>query len=103
MFGADQLRVIGLVDRGLQHLALADELAADIDVGDVRPHGEGGQERALDEKMRIVAHDVPVLAGAGLRFIGIDDEIVRAAVGLLRHERPFEPRREAGAAAAAQP
>ncbi len=30
---ADQLGVIGLVDRGLQDLALADELAANIDVG----------------------------------------------------------------------
>ena len=30
------------------------------------------------------------------------DEVVRAPVGLLRHERPFEAGREAGAAAAAQ-
>ncbi len=63
---ADELCVIGLVDRGLEDLALADELTADIDVGDMRPHGEAGQERALDQKLRIVAHDVPVLAGAGL-------------------------------------
>ena len=63
---ADQLRVIGLVDRRLQHLALADELAADIDVGDMRPHGEGREQRAFDEQMRIVAHDVPILAGAWL-------------------------------------
>ena len=99
---ADELRVIGLVDRRLQHLALADELAADIDVGFVRAHGEAREQRALDQEMRIVAHDVPVLAGAGLRFVGIDDEIVRAAVRLLRHERPFQTRREACAAAAAQ-
>ena len=53
--------------------------------------------------MRIVAHDLPVLAGAGLGFVGIDDEIVRPRrIGGLRHERPFQAGREAGAAAAAQ-
>ena len=86
----------------MQDLALADELAANIDVGDMRAHGEGGEQRALDQQLRIVAHDVPVLAGAGLGLIGIDHEIVRAPVGLLRHERPFEASGESGAAAAPQ-
>ena len=61
-----------------------------------------GEQRAFDQEMRIVAHDVPVLAGAGLGLVGIDHEIVRTAVGLLRHERPFEAGGKAGAAAAAQ-
>ena len=47
-------------------------------------------------------HDLAVLAGAGLGLVGIDDEVVRPPVRLLRHERPFEAGREAGAAAAAQ-
>ena len=47
-------------------------------------------------------HDLPVLAGAGLRLVGVDDEVVRPAVRLLGHERPFQPGREAGAAAPAQ-
>ena len=47
-------------------------------------------------------HDLPVLAGAGLRLVGVDDEVVRAPVRLLGHERPLEAGREAGAAAAAQ-
>src|SRR5262249_60948312 len=38
----------------------------------------------------------------GLRLVGIDDEIVRPPVGLLRHERPLEAGGEAGAAAPAQ-
>ncbi len=63
---ADQLGVIGLVDGGLQDLALGDELAANIDVGDMGAHGEAGQERALDQELRIVTHDVAVFAGAGL-------------------------------------
>ena len=99
---ADQLGVIGLVDRRLQDLALADEFTANIDVGDMRPHGEGGQERAFDQELRIMAHDVAVLAGAGLRLIGVDHEIGRAPVGLGGHERPFEPGGEACAAASAQ-
>jgi hypothetical protein len=39
--------VIGLVDRGLQRLALADELAANVDVGSVRAHREAGDQRSL--------------------------------------------------------
>src|SRR5690606_13763028 len=46
--------------------------------------------------------DVAVLAGAGLGLVGVDDEIGRPAVALLGHEGPFQPGREAGAAAAAQ-
>ena len=98
---ADQLGVIGLVDRGLDALALADEFAADIDVAVVRRHGEAGDQAAFDEKMRIVPHDLAVLAGAGLGFVGIDDEIMRPPVRLLGHERPFQPGGETGAAAAA--
>ena len=44
---ADQLGVIGLVDGRLQDLALADELAANVDVGDMRPHGEARRETRL--------------------------------------------------------
>ena len=99
---ADQLRLIGLIDRGLQPLALADELAAHVDVAGVRAHREARDQAALDQQMRIVPHDLAVLAGAGLGLVGVDDEVVRPAVVLLRHERPLQPGREAGAAAAAQ-
>ena len=44
---ADQPGVIGLVDRALQRLALADELAAHIDVGRDRAHGEAGDAGSL--------------------------------------------------------
>ena len=99
---ADELGLIGLVHRRLQALALADEFAANIDVAGVGVHGEAGDQAALDQEMRVVPHDLAVLAGAGLGFVGIDHEIMRAAVGLLGHERPFQPGREAGAAAPAQ-
>src|SRR5271169_2788640 len=98
---ADKLGVIGLLDRRFDALTLADELAADIDEAMVRGHGAAGDQTALDEKVRIVPHDLAVLAGAGFGFIGIDDEIMRPAVGLFGHERPFQPGGKAGAAAAA--
>src|SRR3954453_1941442 len=101
---ADQLRLIGLVDRGLEMLALADELAADIDVAGMRVHRAARDQAALDQEMRIVPHDLAILAGPGLGFVGVDAEIARPAVGrFLRHERPLETGREAGATTAAQP
>ena len=99
---ANQTRRVSLVDRGLQMLALADELAAHIDVSGLRPHGEAGDQAALDQQMRVVAQDIAILAGARLGLVGINDQIVRAPVRLFGHERPLEPCREAGAAAAAQ-
>ena len=99
---ADELRLIGLVDRGLQPLALADELAAHIDVARAAVHRAAGDQAALDQKMRIVPHDLAVLAGAGLGLVGIDHEIVRPVADGLGHERPFHAGREARAAAAAQ-
>ncbi len=99
----DQASLIRLVDRGLKMLALADELAAHVDERGVRPHGEARDEAALHERMRIVPHDLAILARARLGFIGVDHQIGRAAVlGFLRHEGPFQPGRESGAAAAAQ-
>ena len=77
---AEQPGLVGLIDRGLQALALADELAAHIDVAGARAHRETGDQTALDEKMRIVPHDLAVLAGAGLGLVGIDDQIARPPV-----------------------
>src|SRR6202035_2235203 len=59
-------------------------------------------QAALDQEMRIMPHDLAVLARAGLRLVGIDHEIGRPPVRLLRHERPFQPGRETGAATPAQ-
>jgi hypothetical protein len=98
---ADQLGLIGLVDRRLQVLALAHELAADVDVAGIGGHCGAGDQAALHQEMRIVPHDLAVLAGAGLGFIGIDHEIMRPVADLLGHERPLQPGRKAGAAAPA--
>ena len=101
-FAADQPGGVGLVDRPLQRLGLAVELAADVDVGGVRAHGDAGEQAALDQLVRLVPHDLPVLAGAGLALVGVDHQVVRPLAHLLRHERPLHAGDEAGAAAAAQ-
>jgi hypothetical protein len=87
---AQKPRVIGLVDGGLQRLALADVFAADVDVAGMRAHREGGDQAALDQRVGIVAHDLPVLAGAGLGFVGVDHEVGGPPVRFLRHEGPLE-------------
>jgi hypothetical protein len=100
--GADQARASGLGHRRLQHLALADVLAADVDVANVRLHGEGRDQAAFDEQVRIVPQDLAVLAGAGLGLVRVDHQVVRPVLHLLGHEGPLQPRAEAGAPAAAQ-
>src|SRR5579862_1156089 len=99
---ANEPRRIGFVDRRLEALCLIVEFAADVDVGGLHPHPEAGQNAALDQLVRVVAQDVAVLAGAGFALVGVDHEVARP-VALLRHERPFEPGREAGATTPAQP
>src|SRR5262249_16861482 len=85
---SDYARFIGLIDGGLQTLALADEFTAHIDVSGNGAHCETGNEAAFHEQMRIMPHDLAVLAGTGLGFVGIDDEITRTSVlAFLRHER----------------
>src|SRR5208337_197500 len=62
---------IGFVDGGLQALALSDEFAANVDIAGVRTHREGGEQAAFYKQVWIVPDDLTVLAGAGLRLIGV--------------------------------
>src|SRR5690606_8074627 len=57
---------------------------------------------ALDEGMRVVAQDIPVVTRAGLALVRIADEILLPGRA-RRHERQLETGREARAAAAAKP
>src|SRR3712207_7577866 len=52
--------VIGFLDRGEEDFGLADEFAANVDVAGTRAHREAGNERALDQLVRIVADDLAV-------------------------------------------
>ena len=99
---ADQPRRVSFIDGALQCLALADELAAQIDVAGMGAHREACHQAAFDQRVRIVAQDVAVLAGARLGFVGIDDQIMRPLLHFLGHEGPFQAGGEARAAAPAQ-
>ncbi|MND66800.1 hypothetical protein D3C80_582010 [compost metagenome] len=66
-------------------------------------HGETGDHAAFDQGVRIVAENFAVLACAWLRFVGVDDKIMRTAVRFLRHEGPFEAGREACATTTTKP
>jgi hypothetical protein len=99
---AEQTGVIAFVDRRLQRFAFADDIRRARRCRRMRAHGEARDHAAFDQRMRIVAHDVAVLAGTGLGFVGIDHEIMRPAVAFLRHEGPFQTGREACAATAAK-
>lgn len=100
---ADEAPGISLFDGGEEHLRLVDELAADVDVSRAGAHRETGDQRALDQLMRIVADDLAVLARARLGFVGIDDQEARAAIlAFLGHEAPLHAGREARATATTQ-
>ena len=98
----DQTGVMGLADGPPQSLRLPAVLAAHVNVGGIGADGEGGQQSALDNLVGFAAEDFPVLAGAGLALVGVDDEVMRPAAGFLGHERPFHAGAEAGAAAPAE-
>ena len=92
---AQKARVIGFVDGALQRLALADVFTADVDIAGVGVHRERGDETAFDQRVRIMAHDLAVLAGARFGFVGVDHQIGGPPVAFLGHEGPFQTRREA--------
>ncbi len=99
---ADQFLGIGFVHRALQGLALADELAPHINVAGMRAHREAGDQAAFHQRVRIVPHDVAILAGAGFALVGIDHQIMGPLLHFLGHEGPFEAGGETRAAASAQ-
>ncbi len=73
-----------------------------IDVAGVGLHRVAGDQAAFDQEVRVVPHDLPVLAGAWFGLVGVDHQIVRPLAQHLGHERPLQPGAEARAAAAAQ-
>src|SRR6185436_10168325 len=52
-------------------------LTADVDVGRVAADGEGGDDDALDQQMRIELDEHAILEGAGLALVGVDAEVAR--------------------------
>src|SRR4051812_4874430 len=99
---AEMARGVRLVHGGLHATDHVQHLAADVDERLVRADGERADDDALHEHVRVGHHQRDVLAGPGLRLVGVDHEVLRLRV-VLGDERPLHPGREARAAAAAEP
>ena len=92
-----------LLERRHEHLELALVLAADVDEDVLGLDRARRDQAALEEPERDAQHDLAVLEGAGLRLVGVDDEVVGPRDLLrLREEAPLAAGREERAAAAAQ-
>src|SRR5881397_1023656 len=62
-------------------------------------HGEGRNDDAFDELVRIAFHDDAVFARSGFAFVGVATEVNRLS-GVLWNKTPFHPGRETRTAAA---
>ncbi len=99
---ADEASLVGLVDGHLHIGRLVVELTTNVNVGSAGAHGTSRDQTALDELVRIVTHDLAILARARLALVGIDHQILWSTVRRLVHEAPLESGREAGATATSQ-
>ena len=75
---AEEARAFGLGHRLAEPAGDALVLAPDIDDGRADADGEGGDDHALEEPVRIADQDGPVLERARLAFVGVDAQILRA-------------------------
>lgn len=90
-----------LIDCFLQAVGLVPELASDVDVGGFGPHSEPDHQCPFDQFVGVASHDLSVLAGARLGFIGVDDEVGGSfGGGDFGHEGVFEAGGEAGSSPA---
>ena len=90
---------IGLLDLGLENPLHVIELAANVDVGDLRADRVAGNRAPFDEQVRIALHQHVVLERPGLALVGVATEILRQW-RVLEHELPLHAGRKPGAAAA---
>merc|ERR1719209_1274781 len=60
-------------------------------------------EAALHQGVRVVAHDLTILASSRLAFISVDHQVLGAAVVRLVHEAPLETSGESSSTPPSQP
>ena len=101
-FAQEALR-LRLLDRLLQNLRAEDELAADIDVGKMHVVRVAGDDHALEQLVRVLIDDLPILERAGFGFVRVADEVDRLGVLLGIDEAPLHAAGKSRAAAPAQP
>ena len=91
-----------LLDLHLEHFLHVVELAADIDVGDLRANRVAADQAPFEEQMRVPLHQHVILERAGLALVRVAAEVLRLG-RLLVHELPLHAGREPGAAAPSKP
>ena len=99
---ANKTCVICLVNSCLKCFLFADVFTANINVAGMGLHREARNQAALNQRMRIMAHDFTVFTCTWLGFIRVHDQIRRTTVALFGHEAPLQTRRETRTAASAQ-
>merc|ERR1740130_638120 len=85
-----------------QHDRLVHKLPTDVNVRRVGAHSDTRDQAALYQLVWVAPHNLPVLAGAGFRLIGVHHKILRRRLVILGHERPLETAWEASTAPTAQ-
>merc|ERR1719209_143157 len=88
--GPKEAGIIGLLDSLLQVGGLIVELSSDVDVASPGAHGSTSNEAALNQGVRVVTHDLTILASSRLTFVSIDHQVFRATIVGLVHEAPLE-------------
>lgn len=69
------ITLVCLVDGTLEVLGLAEELSSDVDIGSARLHREAREQTALHELVRVVSHNLAILARARLALVCINNQV----------------------------
>merc|ERR1712181_198385 len=88
--GSKEAGIIGFLDGLLQVGGLVVELSSDVDVASSGTHGGTSNQATLHQGVRVVTHDLTILASSRLTFVSIDDQVLRATIVRLVHEAPLE-------------
>merc|ERR1719270_738588 len=100
--GSQEASVVGLSDGLLQVGGLVVELSSDVDVAGPGSHGGAGDQAAFNKSVRVVPHDLAILASSRLALVSVDHQVLRAAVVWLVHEAPLEAAGEVSTTPASQ-
>jgi len=92
---------VSLLDRLLDDLGLVVVLAANEEVRGIELTGVARDRDALEDDVRVVVAEQPILEGSGLGLVAVDGEVAATAVH-GRKERPLEAAGKTRAATAAQ-
>merc|ERR1719204_2699584 len=100
--GSQEASVVGLSDGLLQVGGLVVELSSDVDVAGPGSHGGAGDQAAFNKSVRVVPHDLAILASSRLALVSVDHQVLGTAIVWLVHEAPLEAAGEASTTSASQ-